>query len=109
MADEWIWDESLFLGSAPYYVQGRLPYAPALAEELVRTVPLDRQSRVVEVGCGPAIVLLAVAPFVGEAVGIDPDPGMIEQAKRRAEAAVAGNVSLIQAHGEQLPLGLSEI
>ena len=29
---EWEWDETLYAGSATYYSQGRLPYAPGLAE-----------------------------------------------------------------------------
>jgi hypothetical protein len=30
--EQWEWDESLFAGAAGYYEQGRLPYAPGLAE-----------------------------------------------------------------------------
>ncbi len=30
--ETWSWDESLFAGAAGYYEQGRLPYAPGLAD-----------------------------------------------------------------------------
>jgi hypothetical protein len=30
--ETWEWDESLFTGAASYYEQGRLPYAPGLAD-----------------------------------------------------------------------------
>ena len=32
---EWEWDETLFAGAAPYYAQGRLPYAEGLANRCV--------------------------------------------------------------------------
>ena len=32
--ETWTWDESLFAGTAGYYEQGRLPYAPGLADAL---------------------------------------------------------------------------
>ena len=36
MPEGWEWDPSLFEGSAPYYVQGRLPYPPDLADAFAR-------------------------------------------------------------------------
>ncbi|MEA2583768.1 MAG: hypothetical protein QOF33_1853 [Thermomicrobiales bacterium] len=32
MPKGWQWDQTLYLGSAPHYVSGRLPYAAGLAE-----------------------------------------------------------------------------
>ena len=46
MPEGWTWDETLFLGSAPYYRQGRPPYAPTLAATLRDTLALDGQQRV---------------------------------------------------------------
>src|SRR5215217_2452840 len=57
----WQWDESLYLGSAPYYLRGRPPYAPELAETLRRILPLDGQGRLLDVGCGPGVVTLPLA------------------------------------------------
>ena len=39
--ESWSWDESLFAGTARYYEQGRLPYAPGLADTLARHLALD--------------------------------------------------------------------
>ncbi len=33
---DWEWDETLFAGAAPYYTEGRLPYAEGLADGCVR-------------------------------------------------------------------------
>src|SRR5580692_706628 len=39
--ETWTWDESLFAGAAGYYEQGRLPYAPGLADVIARSLALD--------------------------------------------------------------------
>jgi SAM-dependent methyltransferase len=102
----WQWDESLYLGSAPYYVRGRLPYAPGLAETLRRMLSLDGQGRLLDVGCGPGVVTLALAHYFAEAVGVDPDPGMLAEGARRAADAGVQNITWVRARAEDLPAGL---
>ena len=46
----------LFAGAAGYYEQGRLPYAPGLADAFARPLALDGQGRLLDVGCGPGTV-----------------------------------------------------
>jgi SAM-dependent methyltransferase len=106
MPEGWQWDETLFSGSAPYYLSGRLPYAPGLADRLVETLALDGRGRLLDVGCGPGVLALSLAPFFAEAVGVDPDVGMLAEAARRAEVAGIGNVQWVQARAEDLPAGL---
>ena len=108
MPKGWQWDETLYQGSAPYYVQGRLPYAPGLAEELARALALDGRGRLLDVGCGPGVLTLTLAPLFQEAVGLDPDEGMLAEGARRAAAAGSGNVRWVRARGEDLPLGLGQ-
>ena len=79
MPEGWQWDETLFSGSAPYYLRGRLPYAPGLAERLAEVLDLDGRGRLLDVGCGPGVLTLSLAPFVVEAVGVAEAVG----AKRR--------------------------
>ncbi len=106
MPEGWEWDETLYLGSAPYYARGRLPYASGLADRLAAQIPLDGGGRLLDVGCGPGILTLPLAPYVAEAVGVDPDPGMLAEAARRADAAGVGNARWVRARGEDLPAGL---
>lgn len=47
---------------------------------------------VLDIGCGSGIYTLAIAPFVGEAVGCDLSPKMIEVAEERAEDMEYENV-----------------
>lgn len=106
MPKGWEWDETLYRGSAPYYVRGRLPYAPGLAEALARALALDGRGRLLDVGCGPGVLTLTLAHLFQEAVGVDPDGDMLAEGARRAVAAGIGNVRWVRARGEALPLGL---
>ncbi len=102
----WQWDETLYLGSAPYYVRGRPPYAPGLADALRRILSLDGQGRLLDVGCGPGVVTLPLAHCFTAVVGLDPDPGMLAEGARRAAEAGIANITWVRARGEDLPAGL---
>lgn len=106
MPEGWEWDETLFRGSAPFYVRGRPPYAPGLAKALATLLGLDGNGRLLDVGCGPGILALALAPFGAEVVGVDPDPDMLAEAARRATENGVDNVRWVRARGEELPAGL---
>ena len=60
--ETWEWDETLFEGCAPYYEQGRPPYAPGVADALRDALGLDGRGRLLDAGCGPGrATLLALA------------------------------------------------
>lgn len=109
MPEGWEWDETLYVGSAPYYARGRLPYAPALAERLAERLALDGRGRLLDVGCGPGILALTLAHTFEEVVGVDPDPGMLAEGARRAAVAGLGNARWLQARAEELPDDLGPI
>jgi SAM-dependent methyltransferase len=102
MPKGWEWDETLYRGSAPYYVPGRLPYATGLADRLAEVLSLDGRGRLLDVGCGPGVLTLLLAHLFEEAIGVDPDEGMLAEAERRAQAAGLGNVRWLQARAEEL-------
>lgn len=106
MPKGWQWDETLYLGSAPYYVRGRPPYAPGFADRLAEVLSLDGHGRLLDVGCGPGVVTLPLAPLFDEAVGVDADAGMLAEAARRAAAAGIANAHWVRARAEELPAGL---
>ncbi len=103
MPEGWTWDETLFLGSAPYYLQGRPPYAPNLAATLSAVLPLDGRQRVLDVGCGPGVLALELTPYVAEVIGVDPDAGMLEEAQRRAAGMGITNATWLQLRAEEIP------
>jgi len=128
MAPEWEWDDTLFKGSAAYYQQGRLPYAPGLADAVADALKLPRASeagsharlvdvrfvdnrlrdtRLLDVGCGPGTVGLILAPLFGEVVGVDPDADMVAEATRlAAQAGLGAKTRWLPLRAEDLPAGL---
>jgi SAM-dependent methyltransferase len=104
--ESWSWDESLFSGAAGYYAQGRLPYAPGLAEAFARGLVLDGHGRLLDVGCGPGTVTLRLAPLFEAVVGLDPDPEMLACASRAAAGRGVGNATWVRQRAEALPAGL---
>ena len=102
----WQWDETLYLGSAPYYVRGRPPYAPDLADTVRRILSLDGRGRLLDVGCGPGVVTLPLAHCFSEVVGLDPDPGMLEEGARRAADAGVGNITWVRAFRQHPRVGI---
>jgi SAM-dependent methyltransferase len=103
MPEGWEWDATLYLGSAPYYARGRLPYAPGLAAQVADVLALDGQERLIDVGCGPGILALTLAGLFSEVFGVDPDPGMLAEAERRAAALGIENARWVQSRAEELP------
>jgi len=95
-----------FRGSAPYYVRGRLPYAPVLADALARALNLDGRGRLLDVGCGPGVVALRLAHLFEGLVGVDLDPDMLAEAERRAKEQGVTHARWVSARAEELPAGL---
>jgi SAM-dependent methyltransferase len=103
---EWSWDETLYAGSAPHYVVGRMPYPAALGRAIVEALVLDGTGRLLDVGCGPGSLTLLLAPHVAEAVGVDADAGMLAQAARLAAEQGVRNVGWHRLRAEDLPAAL---
>jgi len=93
-------------GTASYYDRGRLPYPPGLHDAFAAVAELSGSPRLIDVGCGPGRVALALADLFAEVVGVDPDAGMIREARRLAAERRVGNASWMQARAEELPAGL---
>ncbi len=104
--ETWEWDETLFEGCAPYYEQGRPPYAPRLVEALRDALGLDGRGRLLDVGCGPGRAALLLAPLFEEVVGLDPDRGMVAEAERLAVEQHITNARFVRERAEALPAGL---
>jgi SAM-dependent methyltransferase len=101
--EDWIWDETVFEGTAPYYRRGRKPYAPALADALAEQLDLDGRGRLLDVGCGPGTVALLFAHRFESVTGLDSDAGMLGEAQRAAAEEQIINASWVQMRAEDLP------
>ena len=77
-------DPGLFEGAAAHYRYGRPPYSPELEAVLTEELGLDGSGRLLDGGCGPGILTLRLAPLFEEAIGFDPEPGMLAEGRRVA-------------------------
>lgn len=102
----WAWDPSLYAGSAKYYAVGRVAYPSQLAVQLVEVLQLDRAGVLLDVGCGPGSLTLLLAPYVGEAIGVDADADMLAEASRLSVQQQVTNAVWRHLRGEDLPADL---
>lgn len=91
-----------FATTVDYYESARPSYGDAFFSQVARSLGLDGQQRLLDVGTGPGILALGFAPFCGEVVGVDPEPAMLEAA-RAAIARAGAAVRLLHGRFEDLP------
>ncbi len=80
-------DPARFRSAAAHYLRGRPPYATALFADVAALCGLDGTGRLLDLGCGPGQIAMALRPFVAEAVGMDPEPEMLAIAGQLAQQA----------------------
>src|SRR5689334_7446792 len=74
-----------FQSAAAHYLAGRTPYPEALIANVARLLELRSTDRILDLGCGPAQLATAFAPFVGQVLAIDPEPHMLALARQAAK------------------------
>src|SRR6185437_10713790 len=86
------YDPTIYAGAAAHYRPGRPPYSPQLEAVLAETFDLDGTGRLLDGGCGPGILTIRLAHLFQEAVGLDPDPGMLAEGQRVARERGIANI-----------------
>jgi len=76
-----------FQSAAPYYAAGRPAYSLRLIRRLVQFSGLECHHRVMDLGCGPAPLAIALAPFAGAVTAVDPEPEVLRLAAANAAEA----------------------
>jgi ubiquinone/menaquinone biosynthesis C-methylase UbiE len=97
------YDPTIYLGCAVHYRYGRPPYSPDLEAVLTRETGLDGNGRLLDVGCGPGVLTVRLAHLFEQAVGLDPDSGMLAEGRRAAKEKTVINVRWVQGLAEDLP------
>jgi len=97
------YDPTIYLGSADHYRYGRPAYSPELEVFLTQQAGLDGNGRLLDVGCGPGVLAVRLAHLFTQAIGLDPDPGMLAEGCRAAEARTVVNIQWVQGLAEDLP------
>ena len=79
--------------------------APDLAQQVRRLLgPFTRNEAALDAGCGTGALAFALAPHVGEVVGVDTNAYYLEAAR----AAAPANVRFVEADATALPFGYAE-
>jgi SAM-dependent methyltransferase len=97
------YDPTLYRGSAAHYLRGRPPYSRELRPTVAVECGLDGTGRLLDVGCGPGVLAVELAPLVDEAVGLDPDADMLTEAALHAARQRTTNVRWVHGLAEQIP------
>ena len=91
-----------FASTVAYYERSRPPYGSLFFEEVARRLAFRGTERLLDLGTGPGILALGFAPWVGELVGVDPEPAMLVAARSAADRAGVP-LRLIEGPAEDLP------
>ena len=70
--------------AAAHYLHGRPPYSAHLPEVLEAELGLDATGTLIDVGCGPGVLAVQLAPLFDTVIGIDPEPEMLVHARHHA-------------------------
>src|SRR5262249_33745031 len=82
--------------------------APTITDEealgmIVKAARTTPEDRLLDVACGPGLVVCAFAPHVRTAIGIDVTPAMLERARKLAADKGVANVAWRQGDVNSLP------
>jgi ubiquinone/menaquinone biosynthesis C-methylase UbiE len=91
--------EDRFARTADRIAARQVARSEELSERLRSFVQPRGDERALDVGCGAGAFALALAPFVGEMVGVDRVPELLELARERAPA----NASFVEGDATALP------
>lgn len=91
-----------FASTVEFYARARQPYGAAFFAAVAERLDLNRTQRLLDLGTGPGLLALGFAPFCAEVTGVDPEPAMIEAARRAAQRLGIA-LALIESRAEDLP------
>lgn len=94
--------EDLFVGTATYYAECRLPYPEALNNDLLERAGVSGEGKLLDLACGPGRFALSLASSFGEVWAIDLEPEMIDVGKSETEKRGITNFRWFVGKAEEL-------
>ncbi|MBI1774819.1 MAG: class I SAM-dependent methyltransferase [Proteobacteria bacterium] len=95
-------DPGLFEGTAEYYARFRGSYPSAFINLVAHCCRLDRNGRLLDLGCGPGLLAIPFARWAREVVGLDPEPEMLSAAAASAKEAEVFNIRFVRGSSREL-------
>jgi len=71
-------------------------------QRTIASLPLSRNARVLDIGAGPGILALPLAPLVRDVTAVEPGAGMVEVLKKHAEQKAIRNIACVQKTWEEV-------
>src|SRR5207237_4904996 len=94
--------ERMLYREAAHYYKARPPYSAALRPALAEKLGWIGAGRLLDIGCGPGIVALELAPTFSQVIGLDPEEAMLAEA-RSATPPRTENVAWVLGRAEDIP------
>lgn len=88
---------------AARYYHARPPYSADLRPVLAAKLGWNASGRLLDVGCGPGVVALELAPSFAQVVGLDPEERMLEEARALTPRPDDGKIEWIHGRAEDIP------
>jgi SAM-dependent methyltransferase len=86
-----------------YYAEYRDRVSAEFIEALARHLGWSTGDRILDLGAGPGQLSLLIAPLAAEVMAIEPEPDMLREGQKRAQAAGIDNVKFISGSSDDLP------
>lgn len=101
--------ENLFSGTAPYYAHYRPDYPEQIFTLLIDKFSLNKNSRVLDLGCGTGQIALKIAPHVAEVLAVDPQEEMLQEGKSLAAQSKVANIKWLRGESANITTISSKI
>ena len=88
---------------AACYYRARPPYSAELRRALAEKLGWDGRGRLLDIGCGPGVVALDLAPSFVEVVGLDPEESMLAEASASTPTSDREKIRWVHGRAEHLP------
>jgi SAM-dependent methyltransferase len=99
------YDPHRFRTTVPFYARYRLGYPQSLIARVAAIAGLKPGDRVLDLGCGPGLLAVALARLGMGVTAVDPEPEMLEAAQAEARA-VGVEIDLHRGSSYDLPAGI---